>query len=88
MKSIMKSILGLQMTVLLLTAALAGPAAAEKPVPFKGSVQAVETSVVQFPTLFVDAVGTGNATHLGRLAVTYQVEVDIPTAAAIGSATS
>jgi hypothetical protein len=86
MKSIMKSILGLQMTALLLTAALASPAAAEKPVPFKGSVQAVETSVVQFPTLFVDASGSGNATHLGRFAVTYQFEVNLLTIAAIGSA--
>jgi hypothetical protein len=86
MKIIMKSILGLQMTAMFLTVALAGPAAAEKPVPFKGSVQAVETSDVQLPTLFVDAIGTGNATHLGRFALTYQVEVDIPTAAAIGSA--
>ena len=86
MKSIMKSILGLQMTALLLTVALASPAAAEKPVPFKGSMQAVETSVVQFPTLFVDASGSGNATHLGRFAVTYQFEVNLLTIAAIGSA--
>ena len=70
MKSIMKSILGLQMTAMFLTVALAGPAAAEKQVPFKGSVQAVESYDVQFPTLFVDTTGTGKATHLGRFTVT------------------
>jgi hypothetical protein len=62
-----------------LTAALAGPAAAAQQVPFKGSLQAVESYVVQFPTLFVDASGTGKATHLGRFTVTYQVEVDLLT---------
>jgi hypothetical protein len=82
----MKSILGLQMTAMFLTAALAGPAAAEKEVPFKGSVQAVESIDVQPPKLFVDALGTGKATHLGRFTVTYQVEVDLPTGAGIGSA--
>ena len=86
MKSIMKSILGLQMTALFLTAALASPAAAENPVPFKGFVHAVETSHVQFPTLFVDASGSGIATHLGRFTVTYEFEVNLLTIAATGSA--
>ena len=57
----------------------------ENEVPFKGSLQAVETSVVQFPTLFVDASGSGNATHLGRFTVTYEIEVDIPTFHGVGS---
>lgn len=79
MKSIMKSMLRLQMIALFLTAALAGPAAAAQQVPFKGSLQASENYDLQFPTLFVDAIGTGEATHLGRFAVTYQVEVDLLT---------
>ena len=86
MKTITKTIMYLQMTALCLTAALAGPAAADKEVPFKGSIQAVETHVVQFPTLFVDASGSGNATHLGRFTVTYEFEVDLLTLAGIGSA--
>jgi hypothetical protein len=70
------------------TAATVGPAlaqaqrgtpAANRQVPFKGSVQAHETYDLQFPTLFVDAIGTGTATHLGRFTVTYQVEVDLVT---------
>jgi hypothetical protein len=86
MKSILKSMLGLQMIALLLTAAfvgpaaaLAGPAAADQEVPFKGSVQAFETHRLQFPTLFVNAIGTGTATQLGRFTVTYQVEVNLLT---------
>jgi hypothetical protein len=86
MKTITKTIMYLQMTALLLTASLAGLAAAEKEKPFRGSIQAVETSVVQFPTLFVEASGSGNATHLGRFTVTYEFEVNIPTFTGIGSA--
>ena len=86
MKSIMKSILGLQMTALFLTAALAGPAAAEQQVPFKGSVQAVEIYDVQFPTMFVDTSGSGNATHLGRFTVTWEFTVNLLNGAGIGSA--
>ena len=76
----------LPMIVLFLTASLVGPtaplaspAAAGKQVPFKGSLQALETYDIQFPTLFVEASGTGNATHLGRFTVTYQVDVDLTT---------
>ena len=74
------------MTALFLTAALADPGAAGKAVPFKGTIQAVETSVVQFPTLFVEASGAGNATHLGRFTVTYEFDVNLLTFAGIGSA--
>ena len=86
MKSITKTIMYLQMTALFLTASLAGAAAAEKEVPFRGSIQAVEATDVQFPSLFVDASGSGNATHLGRFTVTYEFEVNLLTFAGIGSA--
>ena len=79
MKSIMKSMLRLLVIAMFLTVALAGPAAAAQQVPFKGSLQASENYDLQFPTLFVDAIGTGEATHLGRFRVTYQVEVDLLT---------
>ena len=68
MKSILKSMLGLQMTALFLTAAPGGPATAfavaDQPVPFKGSVQAIEAYDLQFPTWLVDSSGFGTATHL------------------------
>jgi hypothetical protein len=86
MKSIIKSTLGLQMTAMFLTAALAGPAAAEKEVPFKGSVEAVESYDIQFPTLFVDTTGTGVATHLGLFTVTWEFTVNLLNGAGIGSA--
>ena len=79
MKNIMKPINYLQMTALFLTAALAGSAAAEKEVPFRGSIQGVEIADVQFPKLFVDGSGSGNATHLGRFTLTYELEVDLLT---------
>src|SRR6185436_9936064 len=72
MKTIMKTVLYLQMTAVLLTVALAGPAAAGKPVPFHGSIQGVEIGVFQFPKGFVDGSGSGRATHLGRFTVTYE----------------
>ena len=85
MKTIIKSVLYLQMTALLLTAALAGSAAAEKKVPFRGSFQGVDIADVQFPKLFVDGSGSGNATHLGRFTVTYELEVDLLTHETFGS---
>jgi hypothetical protein len=57
-----------------------------KEVPFKGSLQAAESFDVEFPTLFVDGSGSGNATHLGRYTVTYESEVYIPTLMGSGSA--
>ena len=85
MKTIMKTVLYLQMTAVLLTVALAGPAAAGKPVPFHGSIQGIEIADVQFPRLFVDGSGSGRATHLGRFTVTYEVEVDLLTHETFGS---
>ena len=79
MKNITKTILYLQMTALCLTAALAGRAAAEEQSPIKGSIQGVEIADVQFPRLFVDGSGSGNATHLGRFTLAYELEVDLLT---------
>jgi hypothetical protein len=70
MKTIIKAVLYLQMTALLLTATLAGQRRQRRSLPFKGSVQAVESYEVQFPTMFVDTSGWGDATQLGRFTVT------------------
>ena len=56
----------------------AAPASAEN-IFIKGSLQAVETSVVDFPTLSVDGSGWGNVTNLGQCIVIYEAEVNIPT---------
>ena len=79
MKTVIKKVLYLQMAALLLTAVLAGPAASGKSVPFKGSIQGVEIADVQFPSVFVDGSGSGNATHLGRFRLIYELEVNLLT---------
>ena len=81
----MKPIKYLQITALFLTAALAGPLAAANETPFRGTVQAVETHVVVFPTLSVNGTGSGNATHLGNFTMTYEAEVNLLTHVAMGS---
>ena len=60
--------------------------AADVQLPFKGSLQAVETYKVDFPTLFVDGSGSGNATHLGLFTASYKVVVDIVKGAGPASA--
>ncbi len=61
--------------LLLLTAltriAFATPAAAEIQLPLKGSLQAVENDVVDWPTIYVHESGSGNATLLGKFTVQY-----------------
>ncbi|HJQ79895.1 MAG TPA: hypothetical protein VJ828_08070 [Lacipirellulaceae bacterium] len=87
----MKPILCRQIAAMVLASVLAGPAPANNNVPFKGTIQAVETSFalfppdVTFPTLFVDASGSGRATHLGKFTATYQLEVNLDTFFGIGS---
>ena len=84
MKTIIKTVLYVQMTALFLTA-LAGSAAAATGVPFRGSIQSVEIADVQFPKIFVDGSGSGNATHLGCFTLAYEVEVDFLTHSTFGS---
>ena len=78
-----KKIIYLQMTALFLTAALQGAVATE--MPFKGAFQAVETAAVQFPTVTIAGIGAGNATQLGKFAMTYAAEVNLVTRVGIGS---
>lgn len=81
-----KSSIYLAMAAMLVTLALAGPAAAKKQVPFQGSIQGVEIDVVQPPaTLSVDGSGAGIATQLGRFTVTYEVMVDLSDGSGVGS---
>ncbi len=89
MKTIMKKTLRLQMTALFLTfltAAFAASAAAGKKLPFRGAIQGVEIATVAYPLLFVDATGSGNASHLGRFTLTYELEVDLLSHDTSGSA--
>jgi hypothetical protein len=55
--------------------------------PFKGTVSAVETGTVVFPTRFLDREGTGTATYLGRYTVHVTMVINLPTLSSTGAAT-
>jgi hypothetical protein len=55
--------------------------------PFKGSVNAVETGTIVFPTRFLDREGTGTATYLGRYTEHVVMQINIPTMTSTGTAT-
>jgi hypothetical protein len=84
-KTTLKTIVYVQMAALYISGVLASAVAAEPETPFRGSLEAAETHEVQFPTLFVEGSGTGNATQLGAFAVTYHAEVNLVTRVGAGS---
>lgn len=92
MKRTLKHILSSPTAAICLALVLTGPALAKHPVPIKGTIQAVEESVAVFPpevpvpTLFVEASGSGRASHLGRFSVTYELEVNLDTFVGTGTA--
>ena len=55
--------------------------------PFKGTVNAVETGRVEFPTRFLEREGSGTATYLGRYTEQVTMVIDIPTLSSMGAAT-
>jgi hypothetical protein len=65
----------------------ASPVVASEQVPFNGSWVSHETYDVQFPVMFVDGTATGNATHVGRYAATYEEQVDLLTGSSVGTIT-
>jgi hypothetical protein len=86
MKSMMKFNTSLAITAVILTAALVVPAAAQKQVPFKGSIQAQETDIPSPPILSVTGSGTGIGSHLGQFSLSYELTVILATGTATGSA--
>lgn len=56
-------------------------------VPLKGTIQGVETHVVNFPSVYIDGSGTGNATMLGGFSFHYSGVVDLRTATSTGLST-
>jgi hypothetical protein len=55
--------------------------------PFKGTVNAVETSQVVFPIASVTRDGGGTATYLGKYTEHITMQINIPTRHGIGAAT-
>jgi hypothetical protein len=65
---------------------LAGPAAAGKQVPFKGSLEGdVTVTPLAPPFVMVDVNATGNATHLGQFALDIPHVVNRANGTAVGS---
>ena len=88
----MKKILGSTVIVLLLvivlaSTTLAAPAAGERELLLKGSVQATETHNVVPPYNYINLNGSGNATQLGLFTYSLQAKLFLPTLSATGSAT-
>ena len=79
--------LTLLLLIILASTVFAAPAAAERQLLFKGTLQAVETHVVTFPTFSLDLTGSGNATQLGLFTMSFQGEVFIPTSSGTGTGT-
>jgi len=89
-QSVMKASISLAVAAMLLTASLAVPAAAQKQVPFKGSLQGHEMDTPQGgpppTTVIADGSATGIATHVGQFSFSYQLTVILANGTATGSA--
>ena len=87
-RSVMKASISLVVAAMLLTAVLAVPAAAQKQVPFKGTMQGhdVDSPGPSEGTIVVTTTGTGIGTHLGDFSVTQVVTVTIAELSDTGSA--
>jgi len=54
-------------------------------IPFKGTLQSNESYSTIFPTMFVTAQGSGEATLLGQITVNYQTKVNLSDLSQSGS---
>ena len=86
-KTFVSTIIALLLFAILASTTFAAPAAGERQLFLKGSVQDTETQQIVFPTIFVNGTGSGNATHLGLYTISYQAQLNIPTLSATTSAT-
>ena len=77
-KLLISTMIGLMLLSVLVSATFAAPATGRE-LLLKGSIQSVETYVVNFPTMSVTANGSGYATQLGRFTVSYTVQVNLLT---------
>jgi hypothetical protein len=76
-KALITITIALLLPLLLASTTFAAPAAVEKQLLLKGSLQAVEAYTLDFPTLYVDASGSGKATQLGLYTISYQATVHL-----------
>jgi len=86
MKTITKSRIYLAMAALILTAAVAMPAAAQNQVPFKGALQGTDKDgALNFPILQVFTNGAGTGTHLGEFSYSQENAVNVTNGTGTGS---
>jgi hypothetical protein len=78
-KIFVSTMIALLILMVLASTTFAAPAAGERQLLLKGSLQATETHLVTPPTMLVDATGSGNATQLGAFTMHFQAEVFLPT---------
>ena len=87
MKNITRSNIYLPMAAMILTAALAVPAAAQHQVPFKGAMQGHDSDIgFTSTTVTVLTMGTGIGTLVGQFSFTQTITVDITNGHDTGSA--
>ena len=87
MKTITRSNIYLPMAAMILTAAFAVPAAAQKPVPFEGALRGTDKDIGGPDTAFVvDTSGTGIGTPVGEFSFTQEVAVNLVAGTETGSA--
>jgi hypothetical protein len=70
-KLIISTVAALLLLTALTSIVFATPAVADKQLPLRGSLHAVENDVVDWPTIYVHGSGSGNATVLGKYTVHY-----------------
>ena len=86
MKTITRSNIYLPMAAMILTAALALPAAAQNLVPFKGALQGTDKDgALNFPILQVFTNGAGTGTLLGEFSYSQENAVNVTNGTAAGS---
>lgn len=78
-KILISAPIALLILIVLASTTFAAPAAGERQLLLKGSLEATETHLVTPPTMLVDATGSGNATQLGSFTMSFQGEVFLPT---------
>jgi hypothetical protein len=88
-KRLISNVLSVLLLLGLASFALWTSAAAKEAVPMKGTVDVEVTYRPDFPnmTIYIQGDGTGNATHLGRFTVRYDVVLNLLTSVGSGSAT-
>src|SRR5204863_5359306 len=87
MKNLTRSNIYVPMAAMILTAALAVPAAAQKPVPFEGSFKGQDTDIGGPDNAFeVETSGTGLGTPVGEFSFIQKVAVNFVTGTETGTA--